>query len=1389
MTEIQFSNDLTEIGSYAFSDCTELSGINLPNRLEKIGEYAFYRCKNITEVSIPSSVTFLGSAAFNDCSNLSDVVVPETLNRLERFPFSGTAWYNAQPDGCIYINKNLCRYKGTSPEEITIAPDTTRINCLALSSCSNLKRIVIPDSVIEIQDEAFWDCENLKSIYISGSVQIIGQNIIYKNNLTNIEVAEDNEFFDSRNGCNCIINSETDELIIGCKNSVIPDTIKSIGRTAFHYVNSISDIIIPNSVVSIGDFAFSNSSITSVTIPGSVKTIGACAFLEARSLKTVTMSKLVSEIKINAFSCCSIENVYYSGSEDDWNEIVFGDNNIQLTNATIHYNYEDPTGVLDIDGSAFSGTGDSTSTHLHDNVRLTDYPDVNMNGHSDFVIYREEWRNNRIELALYNTTTSQPLVYQSGWTLGFSDTSLYMDDEKYYLDTENNRWVKFENGYSYASNHCTGVFVSSRDVASSGSGTLVLKGLWSNGIPANAVEHNGHYYVFYDESVSWSQAKAKCEELGGHLVTVNSAEEQTFLINLTNRSTKKNMWIGAYPENGAFRWITKEDFSYTNWAPGEPNNVFNMQNAAMMYTKNASYAAGTWNDENENGRDWSGYYLSEFGYICEWDEYEAKHNLSFYDSDFSGYIGETNGALVIFDSADHDITEVEYESSNTDIVDIDVISLGEGNYITQGNEQIATIYLKCKKEGTATITATAPNGTTATLNVTVETKPAVQKSIAVFTTEKSLSVKTGDKMWLAFGLLDDTTQEFDGQWKKMAITNSDSTVVSLSDYSETEYGYSLELTGLKQGASHLTITDTETGTNTIITVNVYDQYVKSYSYAIDKAPTLYPKNKYEQHIATNIYNLNGLYVNNYSCTKTSSGYDISFDAYNSRYYSGAVDIYDATGTLINYEEIEKFSDISSLYDTGVQAYYLISDPITKNLFTYQQASFSKHTHISFNVPNGGYFTISNNIAESPSVALLNSLEILFDTTCDFFDLAVSGSEKTTAFDGFKASIKEQTLKEIREGKMEIALNTLKKETKDIMKKLIKTDFKNRISMSNEVYSDMSTLSESILSSYNINWKHFFKSATGIGESYFTKFAGPAGVALKGCFAITKGSNKLLRATQMSASCDNTYATFYSNKSDCNINQHGVVVNTQGNVDTEAVLQVFKVSNDDTIVSAIDSSFDKYELYNISFVKNDQLVQPSGKVTVRIPIPQGMKGNTCKVYRKESNNEWTILDAHIEGNYLVFETDHFSFYTVTGDSENLSIVSLPTKLDYLSGQILDTTGLVLSVNGEEVLDGYVCNPSVVTGIGTQTITIMYGNISTLFNVQVSRLMGDTNLDGSITISDVTEIQKYLAEFVQFTDEQLALADTNGDGIINITDATHLQKYLAEFDGIVLGKQST
>ena len=157
-------------------------------------------------------------------------------------------------------------------------------------------------------------------------------------------------------------------------------------------------------------------------------------------------------------------------------------------------------------------------------------------------------------------------------------------------------------------------------------------------IPEDAIEFNGHYYKLFDDSITWSKAKEYCESIGGHLVTVNTQAEQDFLINLSESSKKKNLWIGAKSDNsGNYSWVTGEVFSFTNWATGEPNNVHNSQFTAMMYTHNASVHAGLWNDENENGRDWSGYYLSDFGFICEWDDISIEQYPDGYDFDWDRY--------------------------------------------------------------------------------------------------------------------------------------------------------------------------------------------------------------------------------------------------------------------------------------------------------------------------------------------------------------------------------------------------------------------------------------------------------------------------------------------------------------------------------------------------------------------------------------------------------------------------------------------------------------------------------------------------------------------------------------------------------------------------------
>lgn len=665
---------------------------------------------------------------------------------------------------------------------------------------------------------------------------------------------------------------------------------------------------------------------------------------------------------------------------------------------------------------------------------------------------------------------------------------------------------------------------------------------------------------------------------------------------------------------------------------------------------------------------------------------------------------------------------------------------------------------------------------------------ADEKSIAVFTTEKSFSVKTGDSLWLAFGLIDGNCLIEDEEWSKMALTVSDDTIVSFSDYEKTKYGYSLEITGMKEGTTNLTVTDIETGISTIINISVYDMYSKTYSYPIEDMRVFYPNNKYEDHIATNIYNLNGIYVNNYKCEKNGSTYYVTFDAYNEKYHAGAVDVYDKYNNWIKSYEIEKFSDISGLWDTGEQFYYLASNVFKllpggeeSNLLTYEQESFAKHSWLSIEVPDGGYFTISNNIKESPGAYLYNTSELFFDAVVDFIDLGINGVEP--------GDFAKMLMDEIQDDptKKELFIELFKKTMEDDLSNFAKEIMDGEI---DDACSNLVVDYEELLGALNIEWKRLLKSAAGVGEEVFESLSGVYGATLKSMFTFNKGSSKMFQVLQFAGSIDEPYATVYTDLNGDIVYSDGLIVDTNGNTDSEAVLQVFRVSDSDVVKLVLNSDdpLQLYETYNICFVKDDKQVQPNGMVTVRIPVPQGMKGDTCNVYRQENDGTWSALNARVEGNYLVFETDHFSMYTVIGTMKKLSISSMPAKTVYNIGETLDTEGLLVEDNGELITKGFICSPFVLTSSGTQTITVSYGGAVAEFTVEVNgHCIGDANGDGKVNVKDATQIQKAVAGLLTLDEAGESAADVDGSGKVNVKDATAIQKWVAGIEtGFLIGE---
>ncbi len=161
-------------------------------------------------------------------------------------------------------------------------------------------------------------------------------------------------------------------------------------------------------------------------------------------------------------------------------------------------------------------------------------------------------------------------------------------------------------------------------------------------IPSDAVEYNGHYYYAFDEGKTWTEAKEKCEVIGGHLVTITTQEEQEIVESIIKNGTKSCYWLGGTDEiaEGQWKWITGEEFKYTHWAKDMPDN-FLTENYLMMFKephpRRAGNTFGLWNDLKEDCtcKDTPFFRKDGFGFICEWEKKTVPTGYNFLRDSYS----------------------------------------------------------------------------------------------------------------------------------------------------------------------------------------------------------------------------------------------------------------------------------------------------------------------------------------------------------------------------------------------------------------------------------------------------------------------------------------------------------------------------------------------------------------------------------------------------------------------------------------------------------------------------------------------------------------------------------------------------------------------------------
>ncbi len=312
--ELQYFTGLTGIGDMAFQNCSALTSVIIPEGVTHIGESAFASCA-LNQIMIPNSVISISSSAFADNKHLEKIIVK-----------SSNPTYDSR-DNCHAIIEKSTNTLITGCKNTVIPDDIVAIGADAFHGCAGLTTVTIPENVRSIGSSAFSGCENLqtvnftegltvigsgsfsdctslKSIVLPQGLQEIASNAFHHTalesvvipagvetikgnsfsncgNLTSIEVAEDNPYYDSRDHCNAIMQTVngTAVLVVGCKTTVIPQDTKVIGDGAFQYCEDLEEIELMEGVTRIGDDAFGNcSNLESITLPSTIVEIGSGAF-------------------------------------------------------------------------------------------------------------------------------------------------------------------------------------------------------------------------------------------------------------------------------------------------------------------------------------------------------------------------------------------------------------------------------------------------------------------------------------------------------------------------------------------------------------------------------------------------------------------------------------------------------------------------------------------------------------------------------------------------------------------------------------------------------------------------------------------------------------------------------------------------------------------------------------------------------------------------------------------------------------------------------------------------------------------------------------------------------------------------------------------------------
>ena len=1308
--KVVIESGVTSIGDYAFYGCTSLASITIPDSVTSIGDFAFYGCKSLANVTIPDTVTSIGNSAFYGCKSLASITIPDNVIGIGRYTFFGC----------------------TSLASITIGNSVTSIGEAAFYECTSLASITIPDSVTSIDyNSPFSGCTSLASITVSSG------------NLT----------YDSRNNSNAIIETATNTLIAGCKNTVIPDSVTSIGDGALNYCPSLASITIPDNVTSIGDYAFYYCpSLASITIGSNVTSIGDYAFYGCPSLASITIGNSVTSIGKRAFyGCKSLASITIGNSVTSIGEEAFYECP-SLASITI------PDSVTSIGDYAFvrswnltiyGCTGSAAETYAQKNrIPFREIGQVVYNNSSvlnavspsqSVTVKTEESEDLDIGLASYFkfTVPSNVPIFGGGEMsidLSFIPISAKVEGNNLYVGlgvTDMSKLRSGESNWCSWKNYVKGY----RDDIQKGKELLSSKkGIASGGFtPKLKVDFFGYYEATIDNGKIANGAGMAQLKIEGSIKnewqtaigfvpivlkvkgSVSAENKLTLSVGDTNQLKFSNDLTIDLPKITASAGVGIAHVADLS-VYGEGKNTIKWTTSPQRITATLYGELGV----SAKALFWSAK-LPILKWKDGWTYYDsARKSTSSVGANFD--LHDESGYAIDRSYLDNQSKWLSASASATGKKHMEAVGSDREDYTVLQSSIFNNAAPKTIKTNNKTIMVwTGDDAKRTTGNQTV-----VEYSVYDSDTQSwSAPVIVEDNGTADFypDIATDGTNTFLAWVDANQTFDEDVTIEEMAAACEIKVAKFNSNTGLFENTTRLTDNSTmdnkpSVGIKNGNAVVVWKNNSSNSLFEAAGTNTIYCAKEDNNYSVTSLLSSNETI---YELVTDGTSYAYSIDGDNNNNTAEDSEVYGAAigSTAVNISNNEAndyhlaFSNIGGESVLTYQSGGVIcgsTDMATASVLSGEEAMIF-----------GEYQFISDG-----EVTRLYSVEAVDDNT-EIFSYSLNGDGlwanpvQVTDYGKYIQSVSgviddngntqfTYLLTEAEIGEENIT------ETTDICTQLFAS---KRALVINEITYDSEEISEGGTLPVNIN----VTNNGTVDESGMTvKITDEAGAAV-----VTETLNNILKSGE----------------------------------------------TDDFIINLPLED-------NLSFVKDYTVTITSSGDTTSNAKSFAIGYTSLSLWTKE---------ARVDGNSGVL-------ITVENNSSVSTGAALVLRANDAEGDILNTYALK-SIAGRSSEQYFLdsdkikeykqsCDTLYVEVISYKTEESLADN-SDFILINTSYEVGDVNLDGMVNIRDVTQIQRHLAQLELFNDEQLALADANGDGRMTIDDVTLLQMYLAEFDGVILGKQ--